>query len=127
MNGLFSDVPEGTYTCKILDITTKPDAKNRMRMLWTLQVTEGPYQSCEIEKKFYLTSPKAVECLKNELKILGIEAKDGQDFEVKKPGLIGKRIIIETDINDHGFHVYYIKGYAAEAEKKQEEMAAIGW
>ncbi len=127
MNGLFSDVPEGTYTCKILNIETKPDAKNRMRMVWTLQVTEGPYQSCEIEKKFYLTFPKAVKCLKDELKILDVEAKNGEEFEAQKPGLIGKRIIIEADINDPGLHLYYIKGYAAETEKEQEEMAAIGW
>ncbi len=127
MNGLFSDVPEGTYTCQVLDITTKPDAKNRLRMVWTLQVTDGPYQSCEIEKKFHLTSPKAVKCLKDELKILDIEARTGQEFEARKPGLIGKRITIEADINDHGFHVYYIKGYAADVEKKSEELAAIGW
>lgn len=127
MNGLFSDVPEGMYTCKILDITTKPDAKNRLRMVWTLQVTDGPYQSCEIEKKFYLTSPKAVKCLKDELLLLEVEARNGEEFETKKAGLIGKRITIEADINDHGFHVYYIKGYAAEAEKKQQELATIGW
>jgi len=127
MEGLFSDVPEGTYTCKILDITTKPDAKNRMRMVWTLQVTDGSYQSCEIEKKFYLTSPKAVKCLKDELLLLEVEARNGEEFEAQKPKLIGKRIIIEADINDHGFHVYYIKGYAADVEQKSQELAAIGW
>ena len=47
--------------------------------------------------------------------------------EKKAMGLIGKHIVIEADINGHGFHVYYIKGYAAEAEKKQQELATIGW
>lgn len=48
-------------------------------------------------------------------------------WEKKATGLMGKRITIEADINDHGFHVYYTKGYATDVEQKSQELAAIGW
>ena len=96
-------------------------------MVWHLRVVDGPYQSVEVEKKSHLTSDKAIERLRSELKILGVEAKDGEDFETKKQGLIGKRIVVEADINDHGFHVYYIKGFSDDVGTQQPQQNNLGW
>lgn len=127
MSTFILEVPEGDYDCEVLDITTIIDEKNRKKMTWDLRIATGPYKSQAIKKHFYLVKASVADFLKKELKILGIEAKDSEDFEVKKINIIGKRIVITATVNDQGHPAYYVKGWSKTLNESPGETKDIGW
>ena len=122
------EVPEGTYTCKITDINTVLDEKARNKMTWTLKIVDGSYLDSIIEKKFYLTTPKAVGFLKKELKLLGMDVKSSAEFDIRKAELIGVCLILEVKLNEQGYPIFFVKGLALpQDEKVKTEETDINW
>lgn len=129
MSAILQEVPEGEYLADIVEMTSAIDGKNRKVVTWTLKMSDGPFEGCILLKKFYVINPKVSEFLKRELRLVGVEANNNQEFEAKKTEAYGKRICFTAVTNDQGYRVYYVKevvgkGDGAAPTTKSED---VGW
>lgn len=124
-NDFFLDA--GVYTCIIEDMEIKTDKRNRQIAVWNLAVAGGEHDGESFKKKYYLVNSKVAEFLAREMKELGVEIKNSQDFKAKKADTYGMLVKIQVTFNDQGFPVFYLKGVVSEKEPKPAKPAAFTW
>ena len=127
MSTMLSEIPEGEYTCDIMQMENKVDGKNRKVVTWLLKIVGGPYDNQFIQKRFFIVNEKVAAFLKRELKIVGVEAIDAADFEAKKTLAYGKRIRVTASVNEQGFPVLYVKDVLGKSDVPASETKNVGW
>ena len=113
-NGYSSDLPDGLHVAEILEMTSSKNAKGVPVVEWKLKIVGGPHNQLEVSKLFHLTTDKVKAFLKKELAMLGMDAKNGQQFTEQKAKCIGKRIPIQAVTSDEGWQSLYLKGVVNE-------------
>ena len=128
MVAIINEVPEGEYVVDIVEMQSAIDGRGRKVVIWTLRMTDGPYAGYFLQKKYYLINQKVEDFLKRELRLIGIEANNGQEFEAKKTEAYGKRIRITATTNDQGYRACYVKEVIGRGEDPPAAATAkVGW
>lgn len=124
-NDFFLDA--GVYTCIIEDMEFKTDDKNRQIAVWNLTVTGGEHDGESFKKKYYLVSQKVADFLAKEMKMLGVEISNSQDFKAKRAETYGMLVKVQVTFNNQGEPAIYLKGVVSEKEPKPVKPAAFTW
>lgn len=94
-----------------------------------LKLVEAPFEGNILPKPYYLVNRKVTDFLKRELRLVGVEANNNQEFEANKAEAYGKRIRFTAVTNDQGYRVYYVKEVVGKGDgpapaAKSED---VGW
>ncbi len=127
MSAIIKEIPEGEYIVDIVEMQTSVDHKNRKVVSWMLKIVEGPYAESLLQKRYYVVNAKVAEHLKKELMLVGVDAKNAQEFESKKALSYGKRIRITAMANDQGFQSLYVKDVIGMGETIKPPSEIVGW
>ena len=129
MSAILQEVPEGEYLADIVEMTSAIDGKNRKVVTWTLKMADSPFEGCILLKKFYVINAKVSEFLKRELRLVGVEANNNQEFETKKEQAYGTRMRLTATTNDQGFRVYYVKEVVGKGDGPAPAVKSedVGW
>lgn len=108
MNGIEVGLIDGDYIATIQSIENVVDNKDRKIVEWNLKLNVDG-SDYPLKKRHYLTSAKAVEFLKKELKKIGIIVKDSTDLEQKRHQAAGVELTVSVKTNEYGYQVVYVK------------------
>jgi hypothetical protein len=125
MNGIETGLIDGDYMATIESIENVVDKKNRKVVGWNLKLNAngGEYP---LTKRHYLTSEKAVEFLKKELKLIGIIVKDSAELEQKRHQATGVKMTVSVTTNEHGYQVVYVKNVLGK-DGSTAGLMPVGW
>ena len=127
-NNLYKTVDEDTYAGIITRTETKIMEGNIPQYIWTIRIEGGKEDGTEIFKMYTLKSNVAVDFMKKELKLIGMEKLASREkYEECSGELVGLKIVFQACVNEYGTSSFYIKKRYDEQKDMAKTQGPSNW